>query len=97
MNIDDLTLEQLLDLNALVCRRIDELRARQDLQVLVQLHIGQQVQFEGHHGLIVGTVIKINRKTVIVLSDDKRQWKVPANMIRIVKDCSEGQVLIKKQ
>lgn len=86
MNIDDMSIEELLELNQIICERIDYLRAREDSDVLRQLHIGHQVCFEGRYGTEFGIVIKINRKTVIVLTEDKRQWKVPAGKLSIIKD-----------
>ena len=86
MRIEDMSIEQLLELNAIICQRIDELRARNDMEVIRKLHVGQQVQFDNGEGRVFGTVIKINRKTVVVLSEDKRQWKLPAGMINIVRD-----------
>jgi len=35
---------------------------------------------------VFGIVIKKNRKTVIVLSEDKRRWKLPPGMLSMVKD-----------
>ncbi|MVF14994.1 transposase, partial [Ketobacter sp. MCCC 1A13808] len=45
MLIDDMTIEQLLELNEIICERIDYLRAKQDQNVLAQMHIGNQVSF----------------------------------------------------
>ena len=71
---------------SLICRRIDELRARQDLDVLTRLRTGQAVSFESREGQVFGRVIKINRKTVEVQSEDNRQWKVSASMIKLLHD-----------
>ena len=86
MRIDDLTLEELLELNELICRRIDELRARQDLEALKRLRLGQAVSFEGREGEVFGEVVKINRKTVVVHAEDNRRWKVPAGDINLLQD-----------
>ncbi|MGC1507194.1 hypothetical protein [Ketobacter sp.] len=86
MLIDDMTIEQLLELNEIICERIDYLRAKQDQNVLAQMHIGNQVSFNTDEGRIFGVVIKKNRKTVVVLSEDKRRWKLPPGMLTIVKD-----------
>ncbi|MVF14031.1 transposase [Ketobacter sp. MCCC 1A13808] len=86
MLINDMTIEQLLELNEIICERIDYLRAKQDQNVLAQMHIGNQVSFKTDEGRIFGVVIKKNRKTVVVLSEDKRRWKLPPGMLTIVKD-----------
>lgn len=68
MNFEGFTLDQLLELNYLICRRIDELREKETLQALVRLHVGMKVTFEARDGIKVGLVTKINRKSVIVVS-----------------------------
>lgn len=85
MRIEDMTIEQLLELNEVICRRIDELRARQDFEVLRHLRLGQQVNFDSAEGKVFGTLIKINRKTVVVVSEDRRTWKLPPGMVRVVE------------
>lgn len=85
MRIEDMSIEQLLDLNKAICQRIDELRARRDFEVLRHLRVGQQVHFDSAEGKVFGTLIKINRKTVIVLSEDRRQWKLPPSMVKVVE------------
>ncbi|WP_416138927.1 transposase [Halomonas sp. HK25] len=86
MRIDDLSLDQLLELNQPICRRIEELQARQEMDVLSRLTLGQAVSFATREGQIFGRVIKINRKTVIVQSEDNRQWKVSAGLIQPLRD-----------
>lgn len=86
MNIDDMSIDQLLELNQIICDRIDYLRAKQDQEILRKIHIGNQVRFKTQEGDQFGIVIKVNRKTVVVLTEDKRQWKIPAGIITIVKD-----------
>ena len=47
------------------------------------LTVGDAVQFEGRGGrTVVGTVEKINRKTVIVNSPSQGKWKVTASMLK---------------
>lgn len=86
MRIDDLSLDQLLELNQLICRRIDELQARQEREVLSRLTLGQAVSFESRVGQVFGRVIKINRKTVVIQSEDSRQWKVSVGLIQPLQD-----------
>ena len=86
MRIEDMTVEQLLELNRVICDRIDYLRAKQDQNVLAQIHVGNQVSFTTNEGTVFGIIIKKNRKTVIVLTEDNRQWKLPPGALTIVKD-----------
>nr|WP_281494907.1 hypothetical protein [Marinobacter sp. S6332] len=82
-----MSIEQLLELNQIICQRIDELRDRENLQALSQLRVGLKVTFEGREGPVFGIVTKINRKSVIVLGDDGRtQYKVSPELLRPLRD-----------
>ena len=65
MRIEDMSIDQLLELNQYVCRRIDELRDQENLQALSQLRVGLKVTFEGREGPVLGIVTKINRKVSV--------------------------------
>ncbi|RCI92089.1 transposase, partial [Klebsiella pneumoniae] len=42
--------------------------------------------FKAKEGQVFGVVIKINKKSVMVVSDDNRQWKIPPGLVQIMKD-----------
>ena len=87
MRIDDMNIEQLLELNHYICRRIDELRDQENLQALSKLRVGLKVTFEGREGSVLGIVTKINRKSVIVLAEDgTKQYKVSPDLLRPLRD-----------
>ena len=87
MRIEDMSIDQLLELNQVICQRIDELQDQENLQVLSQLRVGLKVTFEGQAGPVLGIVTKINRKSVIVLGDDgKTQYKVSPGLLRPLHD-----------
>lgn len=87
MRIDDLSIDQLLELNRVICQRIDELQEQEALQALRQLRVGLKVTFDGREGPVLGIVTKINRKSVIVLGDDgKKQYKVSPGLLRPLRD-----------
>jgi hypothetical protein len=54
----------------------------------MKLRLGQQVHFEGPNGRVFGVVIKMNRKTIVVQTEDRRQWKIPAGLVSPIKDCN---------
>jgi len=87
MRIDDMNVDQLMELNRYICRRIDELRSQENLQALSQLRVGLKVTFEGREGPVLGIVTKINRKSVIVLDEDgTKQYKVSPGLLRPLRD-----------
>ena len=87
MRIEDMNIDELLELNRMICRRIDELQDRETLQALTQLRVGQKVAFDTREGPVLGIVTKINRKTVIVLgADGTKQYKVSPALLRPLRD-----------
>lgn len=87
MRIEEMTIDQLLELNRVICRRIDELQDRETLRALSQLHVGLTVTFDSQTGPTMGTVTKINRKSVIVLAEEgKKQYKVSPELLRPLRD-----------
>jgi uncharacterized protein YkvS len=87
MRIEDMNIDQLLELNRMICRRIDELQDQENLQALSRLHVGLKVTFESRTGLTMGIVTKINRKSVIVLAENgTKQYKVSPELLRPLRD-----------
>ena len=86
MRIEDMSIDQLLELNRYICQRIDELQDQEALQIISQLRIGTKVMFEGNQGPVAGIVTKINRKSVIVVGDGMKQYKVSPGLLRPLKD-----------
>jgi uncharacterized protein YkvS len=87
MRIENMSIDQLLELNKVICQRIDELQDRETLQALSQLRVGLKVTFESREGPLMGVVTKINRKSVIVLAEDgSKQYKVSPELLRPLRD-----------
>ena len=88
MSIEDMTIEQLLEMNRVICRRIDQLQDQKNMQALSQLRVGSKVTFNGPEGTKVGIVTKINRKSVIVLAEDDgmKQYKISPGLLRHLRD-----------
>ncbi len=87
VRIEDLSIDDLLALNEIICERIDYLRAKEDQEILTRLQLGNQVHFEDKAGRqIFGIVTKINRKTVVAQSQNGTRYKIPPTLLRLVKD-----------
>lgn len=56
MRIEDMSIDQLLELNQTICRRIDDLRDQESLQALSQLRVGLKVTFDSREGSVLGIV-----------------------------------------
>lgn len=86
-DIDHLTIEQLEALNHRIVERMKFLDAVHAHREMMALNIGAKVSFESsRHGRQVGTVIKFNRKTVSVVTDDGRRWNVAPQFLTQIKD-----------
>lgn len=87
MRIEDMSIDELLELNQYICQRIDELQEQETLQALSRLRVGLKVTFEGREGPVLGIVTKINRKSVIVLAEDgTKQYKVSPELLRPLRN-----------
>jgi len=86
IDIDGLSLEELIQLNHRVVERIRMLQAMQAHVDMMAFNLGAKVSFDTDHGRVVGTLVKYNRKTVNVVSDDGRQYRVTPGLLSAVKD-----------
>jgi hypothetical protein len=83
MDISHLTLDELHDLNKQICERIDYIRTQQDKRVLAVLRPGMTVQFTNDNQTVTGVLLKKNRKTVIVATENgKKHYTVPAGLVK---------------
>jgi hypothetical protein len=51
-----------------------------------EFNLGARVSFDSEDGRQLGTLVKYNRKTVNVLGDDGRQWRISPSLLSPVKD-----------
>jgi exoribonuclease II len=85
IDISHLSIDQLYTLNQYVCERVDELQKQQDEAALAILRPGMKVQFTHDGATITGTLLKKNRKTVLIANNNgKTHHKVPAGIVRPV-------------
>lgn len=93
IDLEGLSYEELLALNDEVVDRLNRLDVIESLQAMASLNIGTKVSFDSKRGRQVGRVIKLNTKTVGIVTDDGRNWKVPPHLLSKVKDISGPQVV----
>ena len=86
IDIDGLSLEELMQLNHRVVERIKMLQAMQAHVDMMAFNLGAKVSFDTDEGRVVGTLVKYNRKTVNVLTDDGRHYRVTPGLLSAVKD-----------
>lgn len=75
--IKTLNKTELLFLNRLVVERIKLLSQMETTSQMSDFSIGDTVEFKDHQNKIIsGIIIKMNKKTISVLTRDSRQWNV---------------------
>ncbi|WP_018936989.1 hypothetical protein [Thioalkalivibrio sp. ALJ24] len=63
---------------------------------MMDFNLGARVNFESSRdGRLTGTLVKFNRKTVTVLTDDQRQWRVPPEMLSPIQDVGSGTTVVR--
>lgn len=82
INIDQLSIEELVALNHRVIARIKLLEQRSTMNSMVKFNVGSRVSFDPDGSIRTGTLIKFNPKTVVVLTDDGQRWKVSPQFLR---------------
>lgn len=83
INIDELTEEELVDLNHRVVERLRFLAQMRAHGAMLNFSIGQRVSFETHDGrFVTGTLTKYNKKTVSIITDDGHRWNVSPGFLR---------------
>jgi hypothetical protein len=91
VDIDHLSFEELLELNQRVVARLKFLESAQAHLEMMAFNLGAQVSFESPEGRQFGTLVKYNRKTVTVITDNGRRWNVSPHLLSPVKDAGPAQ------
>ena len=86
IDIDGLSFEELLELNQRVVARLKMLESMQAHIEMMRFNLGQRVSFEHGGGHLFGTLVKYNRKTVTVVTDNGQRWNISPHLLSAVKD-----------
>ncbi len=82
INIDNLTYEQLLKLNHKIIERLKFMDSMHAHNEMMQFSPGDKVSFEpSNREKQTGTLVKFNKKTVTVLTDDGQSWNVAPHLL----------------
>lgn len=86
IDIDLLTIEQLITLNHRVVERLKFLQKAQAHVDMMAFNLGAKVSFETDDGRRFGRLTKYNQKTVTVITDEGQQWRIPPHLLSAVKN-----------
>lgn len=91
IDIDLMNMAELAELQDRIHDRMKLLIDMRAHQSMMAHNLGDKVCFDaGERGYQVGTLIKFNRKTVNVVAEDGRQWRIPPHIMRLFKDVDEA-------
>jgi len=86
-NLDDLTEEELIELNHKIVERLKFLESMHSHNAMMNFSPGEKVSFEpSGRGRQIGTLVKYNKKTVTVISESGQKWNISPQLLSKVKD-----------
>jgi hypothetical protein len=82
-DIEHLSYDELMELNRAVVARIKQIQTLKTQHQLQQFRVGHQAHFMGNEGEIVeGTIVRINKKTVSLVTEKGARWNVSPHLLR---------------
>jgi len=81
IDIDSLTEHELRDLHYRITERLRVLAQLRAHQAMMQLAIGDRVEFHADGRLVAGVIPRYNRKTVTVIADGGGRWNVSPGLL----------------
>ncbi|MGP4959037.1 hypothetical protein ACTXN4_28480 [Pseudomonas helleri] len=94
INIDHLSVDELVTLNHHIIERLKMLESLEAHKSMMQFHPGARVSFDSPSGeRLSGTVMKFNRKTVTVVTDTSQRWNISPHLLSPIKNVQAGTVV----
>ncbi|MCD0257997.1 hypothetical protein JWH11_07130 [Xanthomonas melonis] len=83
IDIDKLTEAELIDLNHRIVERLRFMQHARAHATMLRFSIGDRVTFEPDiGGPVCGVIVRYNKKSVSVLTDDGQRWTVAPGLLR---------------
>lgn len=87
IDLTQYTEHELVELNLRIVDRIRFLQQTRCYQSMAQLNVGERVSFSPECGhVVVGTVVRLNKKSVTVLAQNGQQWRVAPSLLSKLTD-----------
>lgn len=84
--------DDLLFLNRLIVERLKLISQDRSTTLMGSFTKGDRVSFQASDGRILeGLVLRLNKKTVSVATDDGHQWNVAPGLLRRLRSVGEGR------
>ncbi|AGA33700.1 hypothetical protein TVNIR_2040 [Thioalkalivibrio nitratireducens DSM 14787] len=86
IDIDELTEAELINLNHRIVERLKFLQQMRAHGAMMKFNIGQRVMFDPPgRPRVTGLLVKYNKKTVTVVTDEGERWNVPPDLLRLAQ------------
>ena len=94
MNIDlsQLTESELIDLNRRIVERLRMIRQVHAHVKMMEFSIGERVWFQTDLRRVEGVLVRYNKKSVTVVTDDGERWTVSPGFLERAEAKSSGQM-----
>ena len=90
--IKQLDEEDLLFLNRLIVERLKLISQARATTLMTSFTKGDRVAFQALNGrTLEGIVLRLNKKTISVATDDGHQWNVAPGLLRLVQSAGDVQ------
>ena len=92
IDIDNLTEQELIDLNHKIVERLRFLNQMRAHTSMLEFRIGDRVSFQPEgRSVLFGMLTRYNRKTVTVITEGGQRWNVAPALLRRVVDVKSGE------
>ena len=82
MNIDEMTYEELIELNRQIVQRLKFLDHVRTHSEMMEFRIGERIRFQSSGGdEVLGTLVKFNKKTVTIVTEQGERWNVSPGLL----------------
>ncbi len=90
IDIGKLTEKELIDLNRKIVERLKFLESMRVHTEMLEFSVGERVCFSPPgHGDVIGILVKYNKKTVTVLTEDGQSWNVSPRLLSRPKEAKK--------
>lgn len=90
IDIDKLSERELIDLNHRIVERLKFLESMRAHAEMMRFSIGDKVSFSPPgHGELMGVLVKYNRKTVTVITEEGQKWNVSPHLLEEPREAKQ--------
>jgi hypothetical protein len=93
VDLDALTYDELIDLNHRIVERLKYWDSVNAFTKMMDYELGAKVSFESNAGRQTGTVVKFNKKTITVITDNGRRWNVSPHLLSLIEEKSRAVIV----